>query len=137
MKKIAVLASLVFVLFSVAVLAAKDGVMIREKPGVGKYLTDSDGKTLYWFKKDSPGKSACAGGCSEKWPSFQAEKVSPPKGFSKEDFATITRQDGKKQTTFRDYPLYYFENDKKPGDTNGQGLNDAWFVVNPDNFPPK
>ncbi len=137
MKKKAVIATVIFVLFSTSALAAKEGVMIREKPGVGKYLTDSSGKTLYWFKKDSPGKSACSGGCLEKWPVFHAENVSPPKGLSKEDFATISREDGKKQTTFKDYPLYYFENDKKSGDTTGQGKNDVWFVVNPDNFPLK
>lgn len=119
------------------VIGAEIQLKINEKAGLGKYLTDSKGMTLYWFKKDSPGKSTCVGACVEKWPIFYAEKITPPKGIKKEDFATITREDGKKQTTFRGYPLYYWVNDKKPGDTNGHGVNNVWFVINPDNFPPK
>lgn len=142
MRKPAVLVSVfaVFVLFVLTAgpaAAEKHGIKISEKAGVGKYLADSQGKTLYWFKKDSPGKSACTGPCAEKWPVYYTEKVSPPKGLSEKDFGTITREDGKKQTTFRDYPLYYWANDKKTGDTAGQGVNDVWFVVNPADFPPK
>ncbi len=45
-------------------------IKIQEKEGIGKYLTDTEGKALYWFKKDSPGKSACTGPCLEKWPIY-------------------------------------------------------------------
>ena len=31
-------------------------------------------------------------------------------------------------------PLYYYINDTKRGDTNGQGVNNAWFVINPDSI---
>ena len=112
-------------------------VKIQEKEGTGKYLTDTEGKTLYWFKKDSSGKSSCSGPCLEKWPIYYRETVAAPKDIKAEDFGTITREDGKKQTTFRGYPLYYWVNDKKAGETNGQGVNSVWFVINPDNFPPK
>ena len=54
-----------------------------------------------------------------------------------EDFGTITREDGQKQTTFRGFPLYYWVNDKAAGDTLGQNVNSVWFVVDPANFPPK
>jgi predicted lipoprotein with Yx(FWY)xxD motif len=112
-------------------------IKIQKKDGIGKYLTDTEGNTLYWFKKDSIGKSACAGPCLEKWPVYYREKVATPKGIKANDFGTITRDDGKKQTTFRGYPIYYFGNDKKPGETAGQGVINAWSVINPDNFPPK
>jgi len=110
--------------------------MFQGKAGIGKYLTDTEGKALYQFKKDSPGTSACTGPCLEKWPIYYRETVAAPKGI-KEDFGTITREDGKKQTTFRGYPLYYWNNDKKTGETTGQGVNSVWYVINPDNFPPK
>jgi predicted lipoprotein with Yx(FWY)xxD motif len=28
-------------------------------------------------------------------------------------------------------PLYYYIGDTKPGDTNGQGLQNLWFVATP------
>ncbi len=118
-------------------MAADHAVKMQTKEGIGKYLTDAKGNTLYWFKKDSPGKSACTGPCVEKWPLYYREMAAAAKELKAEDFGTITREDGKKQTTFRGYPLYYWMNDKQAGETNGQGVNDVWFVVNPDNFPAK
>lgn len=111
-------------------------VKIAQKEGIGSYLTDAEGKTLYWFKKDSPGQSACAGPCVDKWPLYFREAVAPPAGVDVKDFATITRSDGKSQTTFRGYPLYYWVNDAKAGDTSGQGVNSVWYVIDPANFPP-
>jgi predicted lipoprotein with Yx(FWY)xxD motif len=131
------LAVFTLVVFSGAAMAMHHAVKIAEKEGLGRYLTDTEGKTLYWFQKDSSGKSACIGGCLEKWPIYFRETVAPPQSISKDDFGAITREDGKKQTTFRGYPLYYWVNDANPGDTKGQGINGVWFVVNPDNFPPK
>ncbi len=112
-------------------------VQTLAKEGIGNHLADAKGMTLYWFKKDAPGKSACAGPCVEKWPVYHREKVKAGKGLSDGDFGTITREDGKKQTTFRGYPLYYWAGDKAKGDTNGQGLNGVWYVVDPADFPPK
>jgi predicted lipoprotein with Yx(FWY)xxD motif len=117
-------------------LGMSNEIKIQKKEGIGKYLTDGEGKTLYWFQKDSKGKSACAGACVEKWPVYYRDKVAPPQGIKAGDFGTITREDGKKQTTFRGYPLYYWMNDKKPGDTTGQGVGNVWSVINPDSFPP-
>lgn len=118
-------------------MAAHHAVKIHEKEGVGKYLTDTEGKSLYWFKKDAPGTSACAGPCVEKWPIYYRDAVKAPEGVKAEDFGTITRGDGSKQTTFRGYPLYYWVNDKQAGDTSGQGVNNVWYVIDPANFPPK
>ena len=111
-------------------------VKIQEKEGIGKYLTDTEGKTLYWFKKDMVGKSSCIGPCVDKWPIYFRDSVKAPTDINANDFGIITREDGKKQTTFRGYPLYYWVNDKEAGDTTGQGVNNVWYVVNPNNFPP-
>jgi len=118
-------------------LADHHAIKLANKAGIGNYLADAEGKTLYWFKKDTPGQSACAGPCVEKWPLYYRESVAPPAGTTAADFATITRADGKPQTSFRGYPLYYWVNDAKPGDTSGQGVNNVWYVIDPGNFPPK
>lgn len=111
---------------------ADDGaVKVARSDKVGPYLTDGKGMTLYVFKKDSPGQSACAGPCVTAWPIFSSEKVEAAEGVSASDFGTITRPDGKKQTTYRGMPLYYFASDKKPGDLNGQGFKDLWTVAAP------
>ena len=139
MKKILlsfVLAGVLFLGIS-SVMAMHHAIKIQEKEGVGKYFTDTEGKALYWFKKDSAGKSACSGPCLEKWPVYYRESVKAPTGIEEKEFGTITREDGKKQTTFRGYPIYYWINDKQTGDTNGQGVNNVWFVINPGNFPAK
>jgi predicted lipoprotein with Yx(FWY)xxD motif len=120
-----------FMLAGGAVLADHHAVKVAEKEGVGRFLTDAKGMTLYVFKMDSPGKSACEGGCLEKWPIYHREKVAPPPGIDAERFGTITRADGKPQSTYKGMPLYYFAGDKAKGDTAGQGLRDAWFVAAP------
>ena len=112
-------------------LADHHAVKLSEKDGVGKYLTDAKGMTLYLFKKDSPGKSSCAGPCVAKWPLYHRGKVSVPEGVNALDFGTITREDGLQQTTYKGWPLYYFASDKAPGDVKGQGAGDVWFVANP------
>ncbi|MEJ2324342.1 MAG: hypothetical protein P8Y77_06075 [Nitrospirota bacterium] len=123
--------------FAVPAIADQNAVKVAETAAYENYLTDSEGMTLYWFKNDSPGKSACYGGCVANWPVFYRETVAPTGGLKAEDFGTITRDDGKKQTTFRGYPLYYFAGDSKPGDMKGQGLKDVWFTVDPNKFPVK
>uniref|UniRef100_I2PZB4 Lipoprotein with Yx(FWY)xxD motif n=1 Tax=Desulfovibrio sp. U5L TaxID=596152 RepID=I2PZB4_9BACT len=129
--------------FAVSLMAAglaqaqDHGVMVREKAGVGKYLTDGKGMTLYTFAKDTPGKSACTGACLQKWPALAPSTAKPQAGLDAKEFGTLKRDDGTEQVTYAGYPLYYFANDKAPGDTTGQGVNDVWHVVDPAKFPPK
>jgi len=130
--KVAIVA-VVAAAFFAAGLAYADhhAVKVAKKEGIGSYLTDINGMTLYYFKKDTAGKSACEGPCVENWPLYYRETVAPKDGLAASDFGSITRPDGKKQTTYKGMPLYYFAKDKKPGDTLGQGVKDAWYVVNP------
>lgn len=115
-----------------ATLASAAAVEIRSKEGLGNYLTDEKGMTLYIFKKDTIGKSVCAGPCVEKWPLFHsAEAIVVPEGVKADDFGVLTREDGNMQTTYKGLPLYYFFKDVKAGDTAGQGFNNVWYVVAP------
>ena len=116
-----------------ASVALAGTVQTSKKDGLGTYLVDENGMTLYMFKKDTPGKSACgaANGCLEKWPMFYIGAEWITSEVDATAFGALSRDDGKKQTTYKGSPLYYFVKDKAPGDTNGQGLNDAWYVVAP------
>ncbi len=137
-RLLTVVAVLVAVAMAAGAVYALDGaVKVAVKEGVGAYLTDGKDMTLYWFKKDAPGKSACAGVCAEKWPVYYTATVKAPDGIGVQDFGAIDRADGRKQTTFRGYPLYYWSGDAKVGETKGNGFNQLWSVINPSNFPPK
>lgn len=95
-------------------------------------LTDSEGMTLYFFSDDSGETSTCNDGCLSAWPVFYTEDITVDEGLDADDFATITREDGEKQTTYKGWPLYYFANDSDAGDVNGDGVNEAWYVAKPD-----
>lgn len=119
----------VALIFTTAAVAAT--VEVKSKAGIGSYLTDEKGMTLYRYTMDKPGKSVCAGLCIEKWPVFFVDEVTVPAGVKIADFGMITREDGKKQATYKGLPLYYFVKDAKAGDTTGQGVNGVWYVVTP------
>ncbi|CAH2717559.1 hypothetical protein BACCIP111895_04773 [Neobacillus rhizosphaerae] len=111
--------------------APADSLQLLENEKAGEYLADSQGRTLYYFKKDEAGKSTCSGDCLANWPAFTQKDFAVPEGFDKKDFDTITREDnGEKQVTYKGFPLYYFAKDQQEGDVNGQGVKDVWFVVN-------
>ena len=94
-----------------------------------KFIVDAKGNTLYHFIKDTPGVSNCRGNCSQIWPVFYSENVVGPSIMNSSEFGLITNSDGSQQTTYRQIPLYYYSNDTKRGDTNGQGVLNSWFVV--------
>jgi predicted lipoprotein with Yx(FWY)xxD motif len=107
------------------------GVKIMEKEAVGQYLADSNGMTLYRFTRDEKSISHCIEGCAVNWPPFYSDPSAGVEGCELSNFAAITREDGRKQTTYKAMPLYYFKNDRYPGDTFGDGLGDACFLVTP------
>ncbi|WP_422123288.1 hypothetical protein DHX103_00295 [Planococcus sp. X10-3] len=110
---------------------SEQALRVMENDSVGEYLADSEGMTLYYFTNDEPETSNCTDDCLVNWPAFTASEIDEPEGYEDDDFDTITREDnGEEQVTYKGYPLYYFVNDMIEGDVNGQGLNDAWYIVN-------
>ena len=116
---------------TLAVTGGKTGVKIMEKEAVGQYLADGNGVTLYRFTKDEKNISHCIEGCAANWPPFHADLSGVGDGLEAADFGVITRTDNRQQTTYKDMPLYYFINDKYPGDTFGDGIGDAWLLITP------
>ena len=110
--------------------AAPSTVKLVYKQGVGFYMTNASGWTLYLFKRDNQtlGTSACTGACITSWPAFYASNLTLPTGFDQNDFKLVPRADGIKQLAYYGQPLYYYSKDKAPGDTVGQGVGGVWFV---------
>lgn len=113
--------------------AATTTVTVREDAKLGKFFADAQGRTLYIYTPDSPGQSVCNGSCAENWPPLiaKSDMLTLPAGVSGK-LSTITRQDGSKQVTYNDKPLYYYAGDKQAGDTNGQNIGGKWFVIAPE-----
>ena len=115
---------------------AEGAATVEAKPvgTAGTVLVDGDdGMTVYIFTKDvkDSGKSACSGGCLDTWPALTVAAGTTPTGGTgvTGKLGTITRDDGTLQVTYNGLPLYYFKNDKAPGDANG--IYENWEAVKP------
>lgn len=99
----------------------------------GKIVVDGKGMSVYFFTKDvkDSGTSACAGACVAMWPAVTTTSAAPSVEGVTGTIGTITTADGKKQLTINGLPVYYFANDKAPGDILGQGVNNVWYLVSP------
>jgi predicted lipoprotein with Yx(FWY)xxD motif len=114
--------------------AATAGATVAVKGSkLGAILVDGNGRTLYLFEKDKGTTSSCYGACAGGWPPDTTNGT--PRagtGVSASLLGTTTRTDGKTEVTYHGHPLYYFAGDRKPGDTNGEGLNAfgaEWYVL--------
>lgn len=114
-----------------------NALTVTDNAKFGKIVTDATGMTLYMYPNDTrePSVSNCYDACAQRWPAFLADASGNFELKSDLDaklFGTTTRKDGAKQVTFNGWPLYYWQNDKKPGDTLGFGVGDIWWVMQPD-----
>ena len=100
---------------------------------LGAILVDGKGRTLYLFEKDQGTSSSCYDACAGGWPPDTTNGA--PRagaGVSASLLGTTTRTDGKTEVTYHGHPLYYFAGDRKPGDSNGEGLKASgaeWYVL--------
>ncbi|MDH4161413.1 MAG: hypothetical protein OEW15_01825 [Nitrospirota bacterium] len=141
MSKQAVVGAIVAVLFLAGPMAGiaaaqeqKELVKIAVDKKLGKYLTNSNGRALYYYKKDGPGKSECTGSCTQTWPvyCYTAEEISLSRGLKQSDFVSFHRTDNDQDhLAYKGMPLYNFAGDKKPGDRKGHGMDGLWFLVKP------
>lgn len=112
-------------------------VQVRSHPEHGDVLVGPEGLTLYMFDSDTQGagESTCYDGCAEAWPPLTVDG-DPTRGDGvTTDLSTFGRESGDSQVAAGGWPLYYFDSDEEPGDANGQGVNDVWWVLAPDGTP--
>jgi predicted lipoprotein with Yx(FWY)xxD motif len=109
------------------------GVALAQEPAKvgesakGKTL-DAKGMTLYIYDRDTAaGKSSCNGNCATNWPPLTAGGDAKDSG----SWTVITRDDGGKQWAYKGKPLYFWRDDKKAGDAEGDGRNNVWHIAAP------
>jgi predicted lipoprotein with Yx(FWY)xxD motif len=95
---------------------------------LGDILVDGEGRTLYAFTKDQGDQSACSGQCADNWPALEGTATAGT-GAQASLLSSAMQAGGDAQVTYGGRPLYYFAGDAKPGDVNGQGVGNVWFVV--------
>ena len=128
---------LMFVLMLVIVpgaLAAGNAVNMVANPTLGNILTDSDGRTLYRFTRDTVNvSSACYNQCAVTWPPLLIADGNPVagEGVNGNLLGVLTRTDGTRQVMYNGMPLYYYNADPNVGNTNGQLRGNVWYIVHP------
>lgn len=96
----------------------------------GPTLVDLNGMTLYYYERDTTGKTSnCNGKCVESWVPLSATADAKAIG----DFTVISRNDGSKMWAYRYRPLYTSPADKAPGEANGNATTLQWRVARPEN----
>jgi predicted lipoprotein with Yx(FWY)xxD motif len=104
--------------------AAGGSAVVKVGPSnLGRVLVDAHGKTLYIWAHDKSSKSTCNGDCAEYWPPLVTKgRPQAIAGARSDLLGTSRRTDGRIQVTYAGHPLYYFVQDRKPGQTTGEGL---------------
>jgi predicted lipoprotein with Yx(FWY)xxD motif len=100
---------------------------------LGKVLVAKNGHTLYLFTADKHGKSTCAGQCATFWPPLvSATKPTAGAGLKASLLGRTKRADGRMQVTYAGHPLYFFSQDKKAGQDDGEGIvhfGGSWWGI--------
>ena len=106
---------------------ADHGPVRTKATALGQVLTDRDGMTLYTYKDDPLGGSACFGRCARTWPPL----VAPPGAQASGNLTIIEREDGLRQYAQDGRALYLWAKDRAPGDVTGHAKGDVWFAARP------
>lgn len=117
-------------------LTTDDVLVALAASGLGDILVDGAGLSLYGFTNDVDGVPVCYDACADAWPPILVDgaldDAALGAGLDAAVFSTVDRTDGTSQLVAGDWPLYLFAGDGAPGDVNGQGVGDVWFLVAPD-----
>jgi predicted lipoprotein with Yx(FWY)xxD motif len=107
---------------------------VSELTEFGPILMDDEGLSLYIFMNDTQDdeSSSCNDECAVEWPPLLNQDSSiAGDGVDSTLLNTVTRADGSLQVTYNGWPLYRFQGDSTLGDTNGQGMENLWFLISP------
>ena len=136
-KLVLPLLGIVIVAALIGALAARSGgnssrkaVVKTMKVGGKTILVNRHGMTLYHLSVERRGHFICTtGACLAEWHPLVVARGVTPTGVK--SLSLVKRPDGRRQVAYKGGPLYTFDEDKKPGDTNGNGFKDVgtWRVI--------
>ena len=110
----------------------REATVVVADSDLGPILTTGDGMTLYLFTPDAQGVPTCVDDCAGAWPPLLVDDAGQLAGGDGVDatlLGTVEHPGGGLQVTYNRWPLYGFSGDARPGDTNGQGLEGVWYVL--------
>jgi predicted lipoprotein with Yx(FWY)xxD motif len=114
-------------------MAVRGNALSLKQTPLGDTLVAANGRTLYLFEADKQNASSLSRAGLAVWPAFTStRKPHAGAGVSAAHIGMIAGPNGTRQVTYYGHPLYYYVGDQKPGETNGQGLNQfgaPWYVV--------
>jgi predicted lipoprotein with Yx(FWY)xxD motif len=112
---------------------SSSGTVTLHATKLGKVLATRTGMTLYLFKADKNGKSACYGQCATYWPPLLKKgALTAGTGLKAKLLGTTKRKNGTRQVTYAGHPLYRFKLDKHAGEVKGQGqdfFGGKWYAL--------
>ena len=100
------------------------------KVGGQTILVNRRGMTLYHLSVERQGHFICKDAtCLSLWKPLVVARGVTPSGAK--SLGVVKRPDGRRQVAYKGVPLYTFVQDRKPGDTKGNGFRDVgvWRVV--------
>ena len=119
--------------------ATKAATLTAHSSRYGRILFDGRGRVLYLFARDRGGRSSCSGACAKAWPPFLTKGAPTTlSGVNAKLLGTTRRSNGTLQVTYAKHPLYYFKEDRKPGQIKCQNVSSfggLWLVVTPSGKP--
>jgi predicted lipoprotein with Yx(FWY)xxD motif len=96
-------------------------------------LTNAQGMTLYYRTSDKPPSVVCSGACAGAWPPLLFTGSGTPASSTQlPGKLTVVVDANGNQVEYNGHPLYTFASDSAPGQTNGEGVGNIWFVATPD-----
>ena len=121
--------------YSSASAAGKAAKLGTASSSLGRIVVNGKGHTLYLFEKDKGRRSTCYGACAAYWPpALTHGKPKARAGLKQSLIGTTRRRNGTTQVTYAGHPLYTYIKDTKPGDANGNGIEEfgaEWYALEP------
>ena len=97
-------------------------------------LVNQAGCAIYMNNKDTPSASVCDATCLQMWHVVPGP-AQAGNGVDQTKFNVFNRTDGTVQATYGGHQLYTFTGDTSPGQANGQGFQQTWFLLDANGNP--